>query len=290
MYRFIATVICFLLSFMSVHAQEILLVNTGSLTGNVMFYVKETTKVLEQNNIKHSIKTTGDNCALSKLLWDKTNEPILFFTGNNSGNLEKNIDNCYIQPTNENLFYWILSSPFYFCSNGPDGKTLKDFTRPGSSHKIATDIMPEIDDIFEEIDKSLNIKTKLVKIGNNGTNISINMAKSKEVDFTFRSGKLVSSQTGGECFFSTKKTRTIKTPSVLWNTPDISFLSSDFFIMGKNFTSSQKNTVISLIQKAWSDKPWTELRMKREHDDDIVAYSSNDEYQEKINLLLKSLR
>ena len=290
MHRLIFTTICLLLASLNAFAQEILLVNTGSLTGNVMFYAKETSKVLEQNNMKHSIKTTGDNCALGKMLWDKSNDPTLFFTGNNSGNLDKNIENCFINPTNENLFYWILSSPFYFCSSGPDGKTLQDFVKSGTSHKVATDIMPEIDDIFQEIDKRLNVKTRLVKVGNNGTNISVNMAKSKEVDFTFRSGKLVSSQTGGNCFFSTKSTKTLKTPNELWNTSDISFLSSDFFIMGKNFKTNEKDVIVSLIQKAWNDKPWTELRVKREHDDDIVSFSSISEYKTKIDMLLKSLR
>ncbi len=290
MYKLTTIIICFLLVSFTSFSQEMLLVNTGSLTGNVMFYAKETSKKLEQSNIKYELKTTGDNCALAKLLWDNSKSPTLLFTGNSSGNLDKNILNCYISPTNENLFYWILSSPFYFCSSGPGGKTLQDFVKPGTSHKIATDVMPEIDDIFQEIDKKLGIKSRLVKIGNNGVNISINMAKSKEVDFTFRSGKLISSQTGGECFFSTKESNTLKTPNQLWNTSDISFLSADFFIMGKNFQPSEKDVIVSLIQKAWNDKPWTDLRIKREHDDSIVLFSSVNEYESKINALLKSLR
>jgi hypothetical protein len=273
------------------NAKTIQIINTGSLTGNTMFYAKEISKVLENSNLKNEIKTIGDNCALSKMLWDKTSDPILLFAGGDIGNADKDIANCYIKPTVENTYYWILSTPYYFCSSSANGKKLNDFLVRETQHKIATFTNNQISDFFKHLDKTFGVSTKIIKLGNNATNLAINMAKSNEVDFTFMPGTLVSSRTGGDCFFSTIEDQNYKTLDKILdqfnNSFDTSSITTDFYIFGKNF--EKRDEIVSLIQKAWMSKEWSELRSKRSHNDSIIMFNSKLEYEKKIKSLVERL-
>ncbi len=268
----------------SAYAKDLLFLTNGSLTGMFGQLSKIFSTNLEKDGYAPEVKITNSNCALSKMLWDQSKVPTLLLVSSKiDGLTDVNNKVCFIPVKQEQIMYWVYSTPYSFCSAG--NKTWQDFITPNSTHTVAVQLDDNSVKLFNEISKAYNIKIKIVKLESSVHLIP--MLKSKELDFVFWNSVSQIEDLKDKCIWTSSETT--ETPHGSSFLPklniDLNVFSIDAYIVGKNIPTQDKDKILKAIQNGWSSDEMSKIFAKRNFNNNLVSFANNKEYETKIQYL-----
>lgn len=267
-------------------ANTMLIISSGSPSGTNGQQANLFAKTLESENIKTEIKLSNQNCALSKLHWDTSKQPTLMMINHGADGLtDKDNSVCFMNIKNDQIIFWIYSTPYTFCS--AQNKTWNDFVKSGSEHTIVIPTENRIVYFLEKLSKNYNIKIKTIKVLNSSAALS--MAKSEEVDFVFRTGISEFDHFKNRCIWSTIRTLTLPgiEDFILFDDLNEYRFTTDTYIIAKNL---DKMKILPLLKKTWNLDEMKKIHEKRGYDNSLVDYTTEEEYIIRMNSLFLKLK
>jgi hypothetical protein len=249
------------------NAGDIVVINPWSTAGSAHLTAKYLAEGLTERGMKAE-STSSNNCALAKSVW-QSSEKALILRDNISHATP--LANCNIETTADNLVLVVNRSPLYFCNNGPSGKTLEDFLKPGSSHSVGDSANAPTVKIFKQIDRESNIKTRAIVFDVNTKTAAA--AKSGEIDFILASGNWPEQQLGAKCFWTTGDMAVdgYKRGKDLWPNNKMLDTTYIYWFLAKGFTPEELTQLRKTAMQAWKESgDWIELRKKRGWEDHMV--------------------
>ena len=270
----------------SAFANPITLITNGTSTGTNGQQIKIISDFFEKEGFKTEIKITNHNCALAKLLWDssQTKTFMLFADGVDGLSDSENIS-CYIEPKKENIFFWLYSSPYFFCSVG--NKTWNDLIKPNTTSIIAIHVENKSMKFIDFLSKTYNNKLKVVKI-NNSSDV-LTMAKANEIDFVFRSGIFDLDIFKNKCEWSSIQINGLPNFQMISGFEIKESFAANGYIISKNINDGEKNIFVEILKKAANSNDMMKINQRRNYDPSLVSFSSESEYKTKINELYKQI-
>lgn len=251
-------------------AKDLTIISNGNNTGISMQIIQENIKEFSEYNIK--VRSTNNNCALTKTLWDNVEGPALLSYGTGyDGISDKNNTMCYIKPDNNNLLFVIFSSPYWFCSLGT--KTWEDFMKPKSTHVVALPTPPNQnpENLLNLIGKHYNNNLKLLRVSSSSEFATL--AKASEIEFGLRTG--IQGIYKDKCFWNVRDIESNKELSFLKTHTNIySNLYDDLMYLYKNLTPQQVVEFRHKLFKSWSTEGVGAIINRRGHDISQLDYSS----------------
>lgn len=283
MYKFIMTLLLFSIWTSTVYSKDLLFSNDGSASGITGQFAKIFANDLEKEGYSVDIKNTNNNCALSRFLWDQSKIPSLFILSNVYGSTNINNKNCFIPIKQEQMMYWIYSSPYVFCSAG--NKTWQDFLIPNSTHTVAIHTDNNSEKLFEEISKFYNVKIKTIKLESSVHLIP--MIKSKELDFVFWNTVSQIEDIKDKCIWAAGTDQKLPNGSKYLSklNIDLSVFVVDVYIVGKNILTQDKEKILRAIQNGWNNQETQKIFTRRNFDNNIVSFQDKKEYDDKMKYL-----
>jgi len=286
MYKVIMTFLLFVIWTSTSYAKDLLFLSNGATTGMLVQLSRFFASDLEKDGYLPQIKSTNNNCALAKLMWDQSRVPTLMLTSHyGDGLTDINNKMCFVSIKQEELLYWVYSTPYVFCSAG--NKTWQDLLIPNSTHTIAIPHENRSLRLLEEISKFYNIKIKPVKVESSVHLIP--MIKSGELDFVFRTGITEFEDLKNKCIWTTKNENYQKLPNgskyLSKLNIDLSVFSLNSYIVGKNISTQDKEKILKAIQNGWKSEEVQKIFTRRNFDSNLVSFQNKQEYDDKIKYL-----
>jgi len=272
----------------SVIAKELQIINNGSSTGINSQLLQEYVKEFFDYDIK--VRSTNSNCAISKNLWENSNDKTLYIlTTNIDASTDKTNKACFVPIVKENTLFINYSAPIEFCSVGE--KTWNDFIKKDSNHVVGitatTSLAPEF--ILGKI--SEHYKTNLKLIRSNTNSDFMTLAKSKEVDFGFRTGLSGLEMFKERCFWNSSQIESKDEFVFLRQYPEkYNSLYEESVILHKNITSEEINKFRERLHRSWNSEASISLRKRRGYDDFRVSYQSENERIKLFDSFLKKFQ
>lgn len=277
----------FLLSMltMTATATELVVINNGSATGINSQLLQEYVKEFNEYNI--SVRSTNSNCAVSKQLWDKSNNKTLYvLTTNIDGSTDKNNKACYVHINTENLLFVNYSAPLEFCAVGD--RSWEDFIKADSHHVIGITATPTMfpEFILNEISRYYKNKVQLVRSNTNSDFMT--MARAGELNFAFRTGLSGLDAFKNKCFWNAADIISNNMfPFLLNHRDQINSLYEESVILHKNLTPLEINEFRQKLHRAWNSDQSKSLRNRRGYNDTLVSYKTEEE---RLQLFYQFLR
>lgn len=272
----------------SVIAKELQIINNGSPTGINSQLLQEYAKEFFDYDIK--VRSTNSNCAISKNLWENSSGKTLYIlTTNIDASTDKTNKACFVPIVKENTLFINYSAPIEFCSVGE--KTWNDFIKKDSNHVVGitatTSLAPEF--ILGKI--SEHYKTNLKLIRSNANSDFMTLAKSKEVDFGFRTGLSGLEMFKERCFWNSSQIESKEEFAFLRQYPEkYNSLYEESVILHKNITSEEINKFREKLHRSWNSEASISLRKRRGYDDSRVSYQSENERIKLFDSFLKKFQ
>ena len=272
----------------SVIAKELQIINNGSSTGINSQLLQEYVKQFSDYDVK--VRSTNSNCAISKNLWENSNDRTLYIlTTNIDASTDKTNKACFVPIAKENTLFINYSAPIEFCTIGE--KTWSDFIKKDSNHVVGitatTSMAPEF--ILGKI--SEHYKTNLKLIRSNANSDFMTLAKSKEVDFGFRTGLSGLDTFKNKCFWSSAEIESKNEFAFLRQYPEkYNSLYEESVILHKNITPEEVKMFRERLHKSWNSEASINLRMRRGYDDSRVSFQSENERIKLFDSFLKKFQ
>lgn len=271
-----------LLSFVS-FAKDITVITNGTVTGTNGQQIKIIADAFEKSNFKVTTKITNQNCALAKLIWDSNKEKTIILVGGGVDGLsDKNNSVCYLEPKKENIVYWLYTSPYYFCSTGQ--KKWEDLLVPNTRHTVIIHPENKSAEVFNFLSKKYNNNIKTIKVISSSD--SITLSKSGEIDFVFRAGIFDLEIFTNRCEWSTFESNGLPgLPSILSDLKLTKNLSTNGYILYKNFNLEEMEELVALLKNAANSPEMLKINQKRNYRLDLVSFNNIEEYKLKLEEL-----
>ena len=209
-----------------------------------------------------------NNCALARTNWDSSEKAVML---RDPVFNSVPLINCRIPTTTENIIIVANRSPLFFCNNGPNGKTMEDFLKPGSRHSVGDSMNAPTAQIFKRIDSDVKNHTRAIPFDYNTQTAAA--AKSGEIDFIIASGLWPEQQLGAKCFWHTGDVTVegYKRAIDIWPNNKMLQATYSFWFIAKGFNTKEMADLRKTISDQWStNKDWIELRKKRGWEDRMV--------------------
>lgn len=285
MTKIIVTFLLFIIYTSTSYAKDLLFLSNGSNSGMFGQLSRFFASDLEKEEYLPQTKSTNNNCALAKLIWDQSKVPTLMILSSNiDGLTDINNKACFVPIKQEELLYWVYSTPYVFCSAG--NKTWHDLLIPNSTHTIAIHTENRSLRLLEEISKIYNIKIKPVKVESSVHLIP--MIKSGELDFVFWNSVSQIDDLKDKCIWTINENDQ-KLPNgskyLSKLNIDLSVFSVDAYIVGKNISTQDREKILKAIQNGWKGEEVQKIFTKRKFDNSLVSFQDKKEYDDKIKYL-----
>lgn len=285
--KLILSLLFLILSMTVSYSSEVILITNGTVTGTNGQQIKIISNYFEKENYKTEIKITNQNCALAKLLWDSSKEKtLMLISGGIDGLTDKDNSVCYMKPEKEQLFFWLHTSPYFFCSAG--NKTWNDFVSSNTTHTVIIHPENRSAKLFEEISKKYQNNIRTIKV--NASSATLTMVKANEVDFVFRSGIFDLEVFKDKCLWSSFSSHGLKQMKDFL--PEINMeklFVANGYIIAKNFNSNELEKILNIMKLAADSNDMMKINQRRNYDPKLVNFNSKFEYNSKINELYELL-
>ena len=270
-------------------ADNLTIITNGSITGTNGQQSKIFSDFLILNNYKTETKITNQNCALAKLLWEFNNDKkIMLISHGIDGLTEPNNKACFLDIKNNEIIFWIYTTPYYFCSTGR--KTWNDFSTPNTSNIVAIHPENKSVELFEHFSRKFKNTIKVVKV--NTSSIVLTMAKAEEIDFAFRSGIFDLEAFKDRCIWSSIKANNLTTlPEIApeLNSKATSFSVNGYFI-ARNLDQKDLSKIIPILKQAWNSSDMLQIHKRRGYDNLLVDFNNEQEYKNRLIQLIEILK
>jgi hypothetical protein len=249
-------------------SDSVVVLNTYGLGGTSQLIIQYLAEGLTAAKGWKTEQKNINNCALVKSIWDSNDKALML--SDHTFNATPAVI-CQIPTTADNIVIVTHRSALFFCNNGPNGKTLEDFLKPGSKHVVADTTNVPSAKFYKAI--MADVKNEIRFLSFLNSNQIAAAAKSGDADFILATGPWPEQQLNAKCFWTTGDTATegYTLARDIWPKNRMLDLTFGYWVIAKGFSPSEMEELRKTAHDIWSTNPdWIDMRKKRKWNDELV--------------------